>query len=65
MTVDWHTRSLTTHEKQRLASGMGVTDLRVTCEGDIGYGPCGTYHDWTTGTCQEGHEIEIEIEEEG
>ena len=31
----------------------------VTCEGDIGYGPCGRYGDWTSGRCAHGHKIEI------
>ena len=55
------TRSLTDTERARLASGEGVTDLTVTCEGDTGYGPCGTYLDWTEGFCDRWHEIEIVI----
>lgn len=54
------TRELTEAEKARLASGLGVTDLPLTCEGDTGYGPCGRYHDWTDGRCARGHVIEIE-----
>ena len=53
-------RSLTEAERMRLAGERGVEDLAVTCEGDTGYGPCGTYHDWTDGTCRDGHEIEID-----
>lgn len=55
------TRELTTSELDRLESGLGVENLPVTCEGDIGYGPCGTYLDWCDGTCAEGHVIEIEV----
>lgn len=58
------TRTLTAAEREQLASGRGVTDLAVTCEGDNGYGPCGTYHDWTDGTCAHGHAIEIDMEQE-
>lgn len=58
------TRTLTAAELEQLASARGVTDLAVTCEGDNGYGPCGTYHDWTDGTCAEGHLIEIDMEQE-
>lgn len=52
-------RKLTDTERERLASARGVTDLAVTCEGDQGYGPCGTYTEWLDGRCAEGHEIEI------
>ena len=54
------TRKLTPAERDRLASQHGVTDLALTCEGDRGYGPCGTYLDWPAGVCEVGHEIEIE-----
>lgn len=53
-------RPLNAEEKERLASGLGVTGLAVTCASDNGYGPCGTYHDWIDGKCAEGHEIGIE-----
>jgi len=53
------TRKLTTEEREQLASGLGVEDLALTCEGDSGYGPCGTYLEWTDGRCACGHEIEI------
>jgi len=36
----------------------------LTCEGDYGYGPCGSYVDWGDGRCSHGHEIEIKIETE-
>lgn len=57
------TRKLTSEECERLESCLGVEDLAVTCEADNGYGPCGTYRDWTDGCCACGHEIEIEIED--
>ena len=44
-------RELTGAELARLASGRHVENLALTCEGDTGHGPCGTYLDWTDGTC--------------
>jgi hypothetical protein len=43
---------------------VGVTGLSVTCEGDTGYGPCGTYLDWRDGTCKFGHAIEVIVDED-
>jgi len=59
------TRELTGAELARLATGRGVTGWQVTCEGDSGYGPCGTYIDWTDGTCANGHQIEMIVDEHG
>ena len=56
-------RKLTEAERQRLAEMRGVEDLTVTCEGDTGYGPCGTYLDWSNGLCSKGHVIEIVVPE--
>lgn len=47
-------------ELERLKNEHGVEDLDVTCEGDQGLGPCGTYHDWTDGYCRNGHPIEVD-----
>jgi hypothetical protein len=58
------TRKLTDKEFARLASGLGVEDLAVTCEGDCGHGPCGTYLDWRDGTCANGHPIAIAVDDE-
>lgn len=57
------TRTLTADEMTRLETGRGVEDLELTCEGDTGHGPCGTYTDWTRGRCACGHVIEIAEEE--
>ena len=59
-----NTRKLNDEELTRLEAGENVVDLAVTCDGDSGYGPCGTYLDWTDGRCACGHEIEIEIADE-
>jgi hypothetical protein len=41
--------------------GVPVEDRdRITCEGDTGHGPCGTYRDWGLGMCAKGHTIEFE-----
>lgn len=55
------TRPLTATEQERLAAMTGVEGLRVTCDCDNGYGPCGTYLDWADGFCRDGHPIEIAI----
>lgn len=34
----------------------------ITCEGDSGYGPCGTYSDWGNGRCKSGHKITFDKE---
>ena len=60
----WTTRELTAQERERLASMRGVENLDVTCEGDTGLGPCGTYLDWADGTCARGHAIEIVVDRE-
>ncbi len=62
------TRPLNAEELAILAAGEGIPAEhpmhdRITCEGDTGYGPCGTYRDWADGRCAEGHRIEIEIED--
>lgn len=57
------TRALTIEERRRLATGLGVSDLDVTCSGDCGHGPCGTYLDWTDCCCRAGHQIEIAIDD--
>jgi len=36
--------------------------MDLTCEGDEGHGPCGTYLDWTDGHCARGHVIEVETD---
>ena len=56
------TRELTGAELARLASGRGVENLPLTCQGDQGHGPCGTYLDWTDGTCARGHILEIIVD---
>jgi hypothetical protein len=56
-------RELTGAELARLASGRHVENLALTCEGDTGHGPCGTYLDWTDGTCARGHVIKIIVDE--
>ena len=58
------TRQLTADERRRLAAGCGVEDLQVTCQGDVGYGPCGTYLDWRRGRCSKGHKIEIVVNDD-
>ena len=57
------TRKLNRKELRRLSSGLGVTDLDVTCEADEGHGPCGQYQDWRTGRCKKGHKIEVIVQE--
>jgi hypothetical protein len=45
--------------------GVPVEDRdRLTCEGDTGHGPCGTYRDWGRGVCAKGHLIFIEGDDE-
>jgi len=62
-TEDYRTTSLADLRRRTyfaVASREGVPHQDrddVTCEGDHGYGPCGTYTDWSGGTCAEGHEI--------
>ncbi len=55
-------RELTDVERAGLRRGRGVSDLAITCEADQGYGPCGTYLDWTDCQCVKGHEIYIDTE---
>lgn len=59
------TRELTESEIAILATGCGIPNTHylydaITCEGDAGYGPCGTYLDWADGHCRDGHEIEVD-----
>jgi hypothetical protein len=54
---------LTGAELARLASGRHVETLHLTCEADRGHGPCGTYLDWTDGTCARGHIIKALVDE--
>lgn len=50
---------------ESVANGVPLEDRdRITCEGDTGYGPCGTYRDWSLGLCAQGHPIFFEEEED-
>ena len=58
------TRPLTDEEIQQIADGRG-SSLGTTCEGDTGYGPCGTWTEYYVTAdgqlyCPRGHLIEIE-----
>jgi hypothetical protein len=59
---------LTKDQIDAIADGRG--SLLTTCDGDIGYGPCGEWSQYTYSSdgahvyCAAGHEIEEEIEED-
>lgn len=43
--------------------GVPLADRgEMTCEGDSGNGPCGTYRDWGKGFCRKGHKIQFNDE---
>jgi len=59
-----NTRNLNKDEQAILATGEGIPVYlplhdNITCYGDTGYGPCGTYLDWIDGLCAEGHHIMV------